>query len=85
MTTMIQVGIGEPVTCEGEPADRDAWKSMELRAERNHKLAETDWWGRSDMTMTSDQTAYCKALRDLPATVGDDILNWPNITWPTKP
>ena len=35
---------------------------------RNDKLAETDWWALSDVTMTQAQTAYRQALRDLPST-----------------
>jgi len=80
---------GGVVKCNYSQLDANAAKRLvglqQLRERRNELLAEIDWWGRSDVTMTSDQTAYCKALRDLPATVGDDILNWPNITWPTKP
>ena len=29
-------------------------------------LAECDWWGASDNTMTTAQTTYRQALRDLP-------------------
>ena len=52
-----------------------------LRKERNYKLAETDWWASSDLTMTQAQTDYRQALRDITksATSLDDV------TWPTKP
>ena len=52
-----------------------------LRAERNSKLAETDWWASSDLTITSAQTKYRQDLRDITksATSLDDV------TWPTKP
>ena len=52
-----------------------------LRAERDRRLAETDWWAVSDRTMTSAQTTYRQALRDITtsATSLDDV------TWPTKP
>ena len=52
-----------------------------LREERNRRLAETDWWAMSDRTMTSAQTDYRQALRDITssATSLDDV------TWPTKP
>ena len=54
---------------------------MELRQERDAKLAATDWWASSDLTMTSAQTTYRQALRDITksATSLDDV------TWPTKP
>tara|TARA_E500000318_G_C3527858_1_gene199163 strand:- start:214 stop:597 length:384 start_codon:yes stop_codon:yes gene_type:complete len=52
-----------------------------LRAERDRKLADTDWWATSDRTMTDAQTTYRQALRDVPATYSslDDVV------WPTKP
>jgi len=31
---------------------------MALRTERNQRLANTDWWASSDLTMTAAQTAY---------------------------
>jgi len=52
-----------------------------LREERDRRLVETDWWAVSDRTMTSDQTAYRQALRDITTTATslDDVV------WPTKP
>ena len=38
-----------------------------LREERDLRLAATDWWASSDLTMSSDRTTYRQALRDLPA------------------
>jgi len=54
-----------------------------LREERDRRLAETDWWASSDLTMSSDRTAYRKALRDAPAQ--DGVTGLDNVTWPTKP
>ena len=52
-----------------------------LREERDRLIADTDWWALSDITMTSAQTTYRQALRDITssATSLDDV------TWPTKP
>ena len=52
-----------------------------LREERNVKLAETDWWALSDLTMTDAQKKYRQDLRDITksATSLDDV------TWPEKP
>jgi len=55
-----------------------------LRMERNRKLAETDFYGASDLTMSDDMKAYRKALRDLPATLNNTTV-LQTITWPTKP
>ena len=52
-----------------------------LREERDRLIAATDWWASSDLTMTSAQTTYRQALRDITtsATSLDDV------TWPEKP
>jgi len=56
----------------------------DLRSRRNQLLAETDFWGNSDMTMSDNMTTYRQALRDLPA--GKDTVDkCNNATWPTKP
>jgi len=59
-------------------ADRDL---ADLRTERNRLLAETDFYGNSDVTMSDAMTTYRQALRDITssATSLDDV------TWPTKP
>ena len=55
-----------------------------LRSKRNRLLAETDFYGNSDVTMSDDMTTYRQALRDLPA--GKDTVDkCENATWPTKP
>ena len=61
----------------------DAKVAESNRTKRDGLLAETDWTGMSDVTMTSEMTTYRQALRDLPAN-----SNWPNLEdadWPTKP
>ena len=52
-----------------------------LREERNRRLSETDWWASSDLTMTTEQTAYRQALRD----ITDSATSLDDVTWPTKP
>ena len=55
-----------------------------LRTRRNRLLAETDFYGNSDVTMSDDMKTYRQALRDLPA--GKDTVDkCNNATWPTKP
>ena len=55
-----------------------------LKQKRTRLLAETDFWGNSDMSMTDAMTTYRQALRDLPA--GKDTVDkCNNATWPTKP
>jgi hypothetical protein len=52
-----------------------------LREKRNRLLAETDWWASSDLTMTTEQTNYRQALRDITNTYS----NLDEVVWPTKP
>ena len=60
-----------------------------LRVERNQKLADTDWMGNSDVTMSTAWKTYRQALRDLPASADpklkDGMLDESSVTWPTKP
>ena len=80
---------GETITRDYTQAEKDAiaaaqpstdekWRKIRLR--RDDRLQETDWWASSDLTMSDAQTAYRKALRDLPTQSDVD-----NITWPDKP
>jgi len=52
-----------------------------LRAERDRRIAETDWWASSDLTMTAEQTAYRQGLRDVP----ENYTSLDDVVWPTKP
>ena len=55
-----------------------------LRRERNQKLAETDFYALSDVTMSDDMKTYRQNLRDFPD--GKDTVDkCNNVTWPTKP
>jgi len=72
--------LEEQAWADGAPARR----MEELRRQRNQLLAETDWMGNSDVTMSADWKTYRQALRDITKTTpADDALS--NITWPTKP
>ena len=56
----------------------------DLRLKRNAKLAETDFHGMSDRTMSSDMTTYRQELRDL--TNGVTTVEQANaVVFPTKP
>lgn len=52
-----------------------------LREERNRRIAETDWWASSDLTMTAQQSAYRQALRDITET----YTSLTDVVWPVKP
>ena len=61
-----------------------------LRIERDRLLAETDWMGNSDVTMSSAWTKYRQDLRDLPASSDPKLdsngaLDMSSVTFPTKP
>ena len=74
----------EPTEAEitAKIAELEAAEPMRLlRAERNQRIAETDWWASSDLTMTAEQTAYRQALRD----ITDTYSSLDDVVWPTKP
>lgn len=61
----------------------DAEQAGVNRNYRDRLMSETDWWASSDRTMSDDETAYRKALRDITT-----HANWPHLQdddWPTKP
>ena len=63
--------------------DIESWQNM--RAMRNNRLADTDLYALSDVTMSSDMKTYRQTLRDFPTTA--DITKWDTSdwVWPTKP
>ena len=66
------------------------WPKMKIRGRRNKLLAQTDWMGNSDYTMSDEWKTYRQALRDLPANSSGATINQTTgrlegVTWPTKP
>ena len=64
--------------------------ASQMREQRNKLLAETDFYGLSDVTMSDDMKTYRQALRDIPETQPEPKLDYTNgdlinVTWPTKP
>ena len=87
-------GVRIQLTAEEEAArdaEEKAWadgaptrRMQQLRDHRNTLLAQTDWMGNSDVTMSTAWKDYRQALRDITTqTPSDDTLS--NIKWPTKP
>ncbi len=69
-------------TASAKKVELDAAEPMKLlRAERNRRIAETDWWASSDLTMSTERIAYRQTLRDITKSYNslDDVV------WPTKP
>ena len=52
-----------------------------LRAERDRKLAETDWTALSDVTQSAEMATYRQALRD----ITESYTSLDDVVWPTKP
>jgi hypothetical protein len=72
-------------------AEEAAWAAGEngralagMREDRDRRLAATDWYGVSDLTMSADMTTYRQALRDLPSGKTTKA-HVDAATWPTKP
>jgi hypothetical protein len=62
-----------------KPSTEEKW--VRIRSRRDALLRDCDWWASSDLTMSDAQTAYRKALRDLPASKS----NPDEIVFPSKP
>ncbi len=68
---------------EEEITNKSNLKAENQRLLRDEKLAETDFYALSDVTMSAEMTAYRQALRDITS-----HANWPHLEeadWPTKP
>ena len=55
-----------------------------IRQERTNLLAECDWMGMSDVTMSDDWKTYRQALRDITKGV-DTVDKAKGVTMPEKP
>ena len=64
-------------------AKLDAEAAKSVRTQRDSKLAETDFYALSDVTMSAAMTTYRQALRDITAHANFPYLN--DEDWPTKP
>ena len=62
-------------------AAADDRAAVDAREKRNGLLAATDWTANSDVTMTTEMTAYRTLLRNLPSQADFPTT----INWPTKP
>ena len=87
-------GVQVQLTAEEEAArdaEEAAWTASafdraiaNLRAERDRKIAATDYHALSDNTMSAEMTTYRQALRDITNGL-DTVEKVNNVTWPTKP
>ena len=77
-----RTGKGDPVFFDGDPNETEM-ETIRVRAERNHRLAESDPMLVSDRGLTDAKKAewvtYRQALRDM------DFSDLDNLNWPTKP
>ena len=83
-TVVIKDGVTKPTKEEFDAKYNElvnAYPMKQLRAERNQRLANTDWWASSDLTMTAAQTAYRQALRD----ITDTYTSLDDVVWPEVP
>ena len=73
------------VTWEDVKAKADELEAGEpmrlLRAERNMRIAKSDWMANSDVTMTDEWRTYRQALRD----ITESATSLDDVTWPTEP
>ena len=86
--TQVQLTAEEEAARDAEEA---AWAAgafdraiANLRAERDRKIAATDYHALSDNTMSAEMTTYRQALRDITNGL-DTVEKVNNVTWPTKP
>ena len=87
-------GVRIPFTAEEEAArdaEEAAWEAgafdramANLRSDRNSRLAITDWYGLSDVSMSAAMTQYRQELRDITANL-TTVEHVKAVVWPTEP
>ena len=77
----IQINNGDPAVLDTTNASEDEMKILNLRAERNSLLQESDKFIVADYPTSklSDWKTYRESLRDM------DFSDPDNTIWPTKP
>ena len=61
--------------------ETNAALAADVRADRNARLAATDWMASQDVTMSDEWRTYRQELRDVPSQAGFPTT----VTWPTAP
>ena len=84
---VVDISDEEMVTIDAKETEWETGSSERelnlLRAERNTKLAETDWTQSRDVTLANDAdwATYRQALRD----ITDTYTSLDDVVWPEKP
>ena len=80
---LVDLTSEEQAQLDARRASNAAWRTEDLRAERNRKLAETDWTQNRDVTLANDDDwqTYRQALRDITET----YTSLTDVVWPEKP
>ena len=84
--TKVTSTIKKRAMTDDEKTSRAESRLEALRYHRDEKIAETDFYALSDVTMSSNMATYRQTLRD----ITDDVANvakWETSdwAWPTKP
>ena len=91
LTPMTDQEVAQIIAEQPTDAEIINRKWVEVRADRNARLAATDWRASSDLTLSDDWKTYRQALRDLPTQTDAISINpasgsiVDNITWPAVP
>lgn len=84
---LVNLTSEEQTAFDARRASDAAWRTEALRAERNKRLAETDWIVIKEkeeggtVSNFADWKTYRQALRD----ITDSATSLDDVTWPTKP
>lgn len=84
---LVNLTSEEQTAFDARRASDAAWRTEALRAERNKRLAETDWIVIKEkeeggtVSNFADWKTYRQVLRD----ITDSATSLDDVTWPTKP
>jgi hypothetical protein len=67
----------------------DAMNISQVRNQRSQLLKQSDWTQMLDSPLTVEQkaawAAYRQALRDLPSSIPENVENWFDVVFPSRP
>ena len=82
---LVDLTSEEQTAFDARRASDAEWRTEDLRAERNAKLAETDWVITMHKELGTNIPAAMKTYRQALRDITDSATSLDDVTWPEKP
>jgi len=82
---LVDLTSEEQAQFDARRASDAAWRTEDLRTERNKKLSETDWVVTMHKELGTNIPAAWKTYRQALRDITDSATSLDDVTWPEKP